>query len=416
MSIHEKYTKAIELFRDTELSRKEICSICNLKGSEFNAYLQRHHRDILIQRISRESGTKLPPDIKLHGKSGQGLIARNKYMDAILACRNIDFIEFNISQIARLFKLNPTGLGNQLRAHYPDVLEWRYKEQVKRGLNTYQQKLMQKESAEQYADAIAMLRNSDDTIRDVAERCNVSFSGLRQHVLFYHKDLVRKRRKTRENNVGQKYKGKQTGSNTVHQPLPETVLKYAESLDLYTKTSMTLKEIAKKTGVPYGGLYGYIRVWHRDLIAKRRGVKCKEDVEVANFSKYKHYLASTSDKYADAIAYLKKNDVTTAAAAKVFDLHPETFRMYLKEHEPELVLSRGMMYTPEGKYVSRRSYEKYKTALDLYRTTSESLYSIAKRTGHNIISLGGFIRRNYPEYIVLHKKAIKEEGNDTPPQ
>ena len=409
MSIHKKYEEALNLFRDTNLSRKEICDKCNLKVSSFGAYIRRHHRELLLEKMTKESGVELSPDAKLYGKSGQGLLTKTKYMKAILACRSLDFIQYNISQIAHHFKLNPTGLGNQLRAHYPDILEWRYAEQQQRGINTHQQKKMKEDSIEQYSSAIDMLRNSNHTLQEVAEKCNVSFTGLRQHVLFYHKDLVRKRQKTREKNTGQKYKGKKTGSNSVHEPLPETVLKYSEAFRLYSETSMTMKEIIQKTGVPYGGFYGYIRTWHRDLIEKRRGIKCEEDVEIADFTKYKHYVASTYEKYADAIAYMKTNDdVTTAATAKLYLLNPETFRLYLKEHEPELVSKRGMMKTSNGKCVSRKSYDKYRDAIEFYRTTTESLYSIAKRTSLNVISLGGFIRRNFPEYIEEHNKLIEQ--------
>ena len=404
MSIHLKYNQAVELFRNTDLSRKEICKRCNLTSSEFNAYLQRHHRDLLIEKITKVPHADITPDTKLYGKFGQGVLTKSKYNDAILACRSLEYIEYNISQIARLFKLNPTGLGNQLRAHYPDILKWRYNEQAKRGIHTYQIKIVLKESSDLYAPAVELLKKSNYTLQEIAKMCNVSYTGFKQHVLFYHKKLVLKRRKMREKNMGQKYKGKKTGRNSIHEPKPDTVLKYAEALNLYSTTSLTLKDIASKTGVPYAGFYSYIRNWHRDLIVKRRGITCKEDVEVANLNTYKHYLASTFSKYADAIVYLKKSDESTAAVAKRFHLHPETFRTYLKEHEPQLALARGMVKDSNGKYHSRKSYEKYKVALEMYRTTPESLNKIARKTGNNPYSLGGFIKRNFPEYIDEHKR------------
>ena len=412
MTSNPKYAKALELFRNTDLARKEICAICKLNVSAFSAYLEKYHRDLILDKISKGLDLVISPNTKLYGKSGQGVLTKAKYRDAILACRNIDFIEYSISHIARYFKLNPSGLGNQLRAHYPDILEWRYNEQLSRGISTYQQNTLKEESSAQYAEALEMFRSSNKTIKEVAELCNVSFTGFRQHILFYHKDLVRKRKITRQHNTGQKYKGKKTGSNTIHEPQSDTVKKYAEALEIYRTTSLTIKEIAKRLSVPYGGFYGYIRTWHRDLIVKRRGIKCKEDVEISDLNTYKHYVASTSSKYKEAIKYLKSHDITTAAAARKYSLHPESFRQYLKEHEPRLVSTRGMMTTPDGKYVSRRSYEKYQDAILVYRNTSESLTSIAKRYKVNPISLRGFIRRNYPEYIVLHKRAIKEVEND----
>lgn len=48
------------------------------------------------------------------------------------------------------------------------------------------------------------------------------YAGLEQHLLFYHKDLVKRRIKIREKAVGQKRKGEITGRGTLHVPSPET--------------------------------------------------------------------------------------------------------------------------------------------------------------------------------------------------
>lgn len=42
---------------------------------------------------------------------------RIKYKDAIEARGSMDYIEFNVSQIARQFGLEGTNLGRQLRTH-----------------------------------------------------------------------------------------------------------------------------------------------------------------------------------------------------------------------------------------------------------------------------------------------------------
>ena len=58
-----------------------------------------------------------------------------------------------------------------------------------------------------------------------------------------------------------------------------------------------------------------------------------------------------------------------------------------------------MMRAPNGRLVSRRSMERYGEAIRLYETTAESLKSIAGRLGLNYVSLGGFVRRNFPELV-----------------
>ncbi|MDE6349298.1 MAG: hypothetical protein K2L60_11825, partial [Bacteroides sp.] len=98
-------------------------------------------------------------------------------------------------------------------------------------------------------------------------------------------------------------------------------------------------------------------------------------------------------------ARLKEGGLTTAKVATEFGLHPDCFRQYLKEHEPELHAGLGMKKTENGKMVSPKSMEKYKEAIHLYETTPESLKSIARRFGLNDCSLRQFIKRNFPKLI-----------------
>lgn len=63
-----------------------------------------------------------------------------------------------------------------------------------------------------------------------------------------------------------------------------------------------------------------------------------------------------------------------------------------------------MKKAENGKRVSSKSMEKYKEAIQLYATTSESLKSIARRFGLNDCSLGQFIKRNFPELIERRKQ------------
>ena len=58
-----------------------------------------------------------------------------------------------------------------------------------------------------------------------------------------------------------------------------------------------------------------------------------------------------------------------------------------------------MKRTDNGKKVLQRSEEKYAEAIRLYTTSTETLKSIAQRLGLNEKSVGGYLRRNYPELI-----------------
>ena len=165
---------------------------------------------------------------------------------------------------------------------------------------------------------------------------------------------------------------------------------------------MDVKQIVKTVGVTIGAFRHHLRTWHTDLMVERRGFDSSVD-----FSKTKRYKKSTVEKYADAIERLRNSDLPTAKVATEYGLNPETFRVYLKEHHPELVKVRGMVKAENGRTVAHRSEEKYKEAIHLYETTDESLQSIAKRLGIQYQSVGGYIRRNYPEAIEKHNSLLE---------
>lgn len=131
------------------------------------------------------------------------------------------------------------------------------------------------------------------------------------------------------------------------------------------------------------------------------------DCRAAEGDGTKRYLKSTAAKYAAAIARLKEGGISTAGAARQFGLHPEVFREYLHEHEPELAAGLGMTTLENGKPVLARSAQKYAEAIRIYRTTTEPLKSIARRLGLTYNSLNAFIRRNCPDVIDAHNSLIK---------
>jgi len=118
----------------------------------------------------------------------------------------------------------------------------------------------------------------------------------------------------------------------------------------------------------------------------------------------KHYLESTAAKYARPIRRLKKSGGTTAEVARRYGLNPETFRMYLHKHEPELAARNGMTHLSDGRRMSARSKAKYADAIRLYATTDEPLHSISGRLGLVYKSLFSFVHRNCPEAIAAHNR------------
>lgn len=399
-----KYRPAYELYTATDLSIAEICRQCGISISGFSRYINTYHRHLMLERNGIKCSREEADGIKMNQRRGQRPETHAKYKEAIAACDSMDYIEYNVSQIAREFGLSGTNLGRQLRTHYPEVLDFRERARQRLGLDDGLPRGTRLWCKEQYAEAVELLRaDRYITVQEAAGRCNVSYSGLEQHLIFYHKELVENRIKVRKKAVRQQRKGKITGRGTLHAPKPETVEVYAEALHLYRTTPMSVRKIAKQTGVSLRGLYDYLQTWHKEVVCERKGIPYEEGKPV-EWSSVRRYNPATAAKYADAITRLKEGGLTTAKVAAEFGLHPECFRQYLKEHEPELHASLGMKKTENGRVMAPHSMEKYKEALNLYETTSESLKSIARRFGLNDCSLGQFIKRHFPELIERRKQ------------
>lgn len=410
----EKYREAIELYRTTRLSCAEICRTCKVTVSGFQRYLSLYHRYLLLARYNITCSKEEASRIKLPQLRGQLPATRAKYKDAIEACESLDYIEYNVSQIAREFGLNGTNLGRQLRTHYPGVIEWRETVRERLGLGDNLPRGTRRYCKEQYAEAVKLLRaDRYITVQEAAGSCGVSYTGLEQHLLFYHKDLVKQRIKIREKAVGRKRKGDITGRGTLHAPSPETKEKYAEAVRLYSTTTMSALKIAKMTGISRKRFYTYLHNWHMDLICKRKNISYEEGMTI-DWSKVRKYNPATKEKYAEAIRRLKESELPTAQVAAEFGLHPECFRQYLKEHEPELHARLGMVRTDDGKVMSRHSMEKYGEAVRLYGTTTEGIKSLARRFSVNDCALRDFIKRHFPELIEQHNELVRKENPSKP--
>lgn len=394
-----KYAEAVSLYAETRLSIKEICEQTQIPFKAFSSYLSRHHRDLILKRHNLQGLKK----VKLRGTKGQTTASRLKYRDAIAAADSIEYIEYNISQIARIFGLSGTGLGNQLRHHYPDIMPRREKERRRLGIADNIHHGVRPWCEESYASAVELLRTSDITVDEAARQCDVTLTGLREHIACYHKGLVKLREKKRLHaQKSEKVRGGRTGTWTVHEPTEEVVQKYAEAVELYRTTAMHIEDIAAKFGLNKISLGAHIRLWFPELIVERRGFDRN-----TKLSETKRYKKATAERYAEAIGLLRVDDtLSTQAVANRFGFQPEVFRDYLKEHYPELVRIRGMKTTENGRRIGVRSSEKYAEALRLYANTSEPLKSIAERLGLVYISLGNYVRRNFPEIIEQHNALL----------
>lgn len=335
-----KYSQAVLLYATTDLTGKQIAKQCGVSLPGFRIYLRRHYRELVLKRNNAEpeKSALFTEDGKLRGKRGQTPAAHRKYKEAIEACDNFDYIEYNVSQIARMFGHDGTALRNQLRLHYPDILERREKARVRLGLGDNFLRGVRPESAAEYAAAVELFRTTDRNLPSIAEECEVSLGGLSQYLRFYHKDLVKQKSDLYRQAAGSRQPGKPGGNARAAEPSSGTYEKYRESIELYRTTHLTAKEVVARTGVTLEGFRNHLRMWHRDLMLERRGGVPEAGCNgyELDLSQSKRYLKSTAAKYAPVIESLKARPRPVAHAAAEFGVDPDNFRRYLRTHEPEL--------------------------------------------------------------------------------
>lgn len=410
--LHCKYEETVEMYADSKLPLCKIAVKCNVSLGGLGSYLRRYWRELILRRRGISYEGKDPKDIKIVSSGQPSIVSKAKYAEAVEACKSLEYIDLNVSQVARKFNVNGTALANYMRLHYEEIPIWR--ENVRRmlGIGDNVHRGVRPECEEQYVLAVEMYKSTDKTIPEIAEICQVSIGGLSQHMRFYHKEVIRKRKAERKAAKKNRIIGKICGNGQIHCPQQKTVEKYREALELYKNSNLIIKEIVRKTGVPLEGFRNYLRVWHRDLMLERRGgekVDCKE--VYIDLAKTKCYLKSTAAKYGAAIDSMKNNLRPVTQVAAEYGLNADTFRSYLWEHEPDLVSQCGMVKNENGKYTSRQAMEKYAEAVRLYETTTTNLKSIAERLGVVYNSLSGYIRRNCPDAKQKHEELVRKEMN-----
>ena len=340
-----KYSQAVMLYATTDMTGKEIAEQCGVSLSGLRCYLRRHYRELVLKRNNTEPEKSIffTEEGKLRGKRGQTPAAHQKYKQAIEACDDFDYIEYNVSQIARMFGHDGTALGNQLKLHYPEILERREKARVRLGLADNFLRGVHPNSVKEYAGAVELFRTTDRNLPSIAEECEVSLGGLSQYLRFYHKDLVKQKSTLYRPPTNSRKEGKPESNGRATEPSFGTYEKYRESIELYRTTHLTAKEVVARTGVTLEGFRNHLRMWHRDLMLERRGGTPEAGCNGCDLdlSQSKRYLKSTAAKYAPVIESLKAHPRPVAHAAAEFGVDADTFRRYLRVHEPELAAQFG---------------------------------------------------------------------------
>ena len=343
---------------------------------------------------------------------GQHPETEARYGEAIRACESMSNLSLTVAEIARMYEVDPQCLRNQLKRHFPDIIPERNRLRIALGYDHPKGNSgLKKATVNRYAKAVEMLRDPSLTVREVAQRCDVSYQGLQQHLIFYHKDIADARMLARADAVNNDIViGSLDGSGGVHRPRPEAVERDAPAVEMYRTTDLPATEIAKKCGLSAHNFESYLRKWHKPEMVerrKRREAELKEKREAENNRPDRSGPALARERYTPAIEMLL-GGMTLSEAASALGVELSNLGAWMKRHHSDVLEAsgNGMMRLQDGKLVTRRRYARFAPVCQyIGEHPSERTENVARRFGVPTSSLMKFAARIFPEQWKRHCEA-----------
>ncbi len=344
---------------------------------------------------------------------GQSPETEQKYRKAVQACMSIMNLSLSVADIARMYSLDPQCLRGQLKRHYPEVIPRRNELRAMLGYPVSNHTRLHQSSMEKYAPAVKMLKETDLTVKEVAERCAVSFMGLQQHLTYYHKDVAELRLGKRVQALaGQVQMRQKDCNNRPTGPSATTRARYAQAVKMAGETDLPLTEIARLCGVASRGLQCFVQKWHRELMRKRQQRREEALLQRKEAAPPK---VSKTDKvrelYAPAVEMIRKGRSLSEAAASL-GASPGSLHAWLKLHYPDVLEAsrNSMTRTPGGVVVKRATYKRYQIVAEYMAAhPADRTRDVAKRFGVPASSMQKVLSRVFPDIWKMHLESCSKE-------
>lgn len=344
---------------------------------------------------------------------GQSPETEQKYREAVQACMSIMNLSLNVADIARMYSLDPQCLRGQLKRHYPEVIPRRNELRAMLGYAVLDQSRLHQSSMEKYVPAVKMLKETDLTVKEVAERCGVTYLGLQQHLIYYHKDVAELRLGKRMQALsGPVPVGEKDCNNRPVGPSATMQARYAPAIKMARETDLPLTEIALRCGVEPRGLQGYVQKWHRDLMEERQRKREEALLQRKEAAQPKVSRAEIVRVQYTPTVDMIRGGMSLSEAASAVGTSPDNLRSWLKSHYPEVLdISRnGMTKTPAGVTMKRATYERYVViAQYMAEHPGEGSVDVAKRFGVPVSSMNKVLARCFSDVWGKHLEACSRE-------
>lgn len=177
-------------------------------------------------------------------------------------------------------------------------------------------------------------------LSEVARIYNLDGTALANFMRIHYPEILVRREKVRQ----------RLGINdNLHRGVrPESEKQYAEAVELYRTTIMSIPEIAEACHVSESGFNQHLRFYHKKLLKEKESQR-RQVVEepkkirgklLGNGWKYEP-APETEQKYAEALELYRTTALTQKEIVKRTGVPNEGFRFYLHKWHKELVLERS---------------------------------------------------------------------------
>lgn len=185
----ELYAEALELYRTTDRQANDIALECGVDPHNFHCYLQRWHRGEMAvrEKMRRESVEKKRREKSERMENSRVAVAIRKYTPALEMIKAGATYE----EAAKELNLDTGNLCRWVRTNYPDIHRQEHRNQT---VTLPEGTTCTKESWETFREAAEAYCNTDEPLRQIAERLGLRPTSLRNFLVKKFPKAVASRR------------------------------------------------------------------------------------------------------------------------------------------------------------------------------------------------------------------------------
>lgn len=254
--------------------------------------------------------------------------------------------ELPMREVAEQCGVTPGSLGNYLRKYQRELVLSRHgillDGKTPAAVRIRTAGKQSRQTHEKYKEAIAAcdsLEHIEMNLSQIARKYNVNPAALANFMRVHYPDILSRREKERIK------RGMNDHLRRGMRPVSEK--QYAEAVEMYRTTDLTLPEIADTCKVSERGFAQYLRFYRQDVLKRKKAerqharvVPQKVRGSLSGNGRKHNPSPQTEEKYAEALSLFRETDLRLTEITRRTGVSFEGFRFYLNTWHKELVLER----------------------------------------------------------------------------